>query len=161
MFSLVLSIARFDLWCWWSNLMAQVYQSLRVFRGVSRFIILVRNTGMSVSLNSSIIKAWFGWISAAAASSLNLAMCLSMELPIFILSACNSSKASPTESNIKKASINSFLKFAYCLSLSFGLASGGCFSFLLRSGPNGSKLPKMSPEWAGTWPQLMCCASVL
>ena len=32
---------------------------------------------------------------------------------------------------------------------------------LLRSGPNGSELPKMSPERAGTWPQLMCCASVL
>ena len=32
---------------------------------------------------------------------------------------------------------------------------------LLRSGPNGSELPKMGPERAGTWPQLMCCASVL
>ena len=35
------------------------------------------------------------------------------------------------------------------------------FWWLLRPGPNGSELPKMSPEWAGTWPQLMCCASVL
>ena len=33
--------------------------------------------------------------------------------------------------------------------------------YLLRPGPNGSELPKMSPERAGTWPQLMCCASVL
>ena len=32
---------------------------------------------------------------------------------------------------------------------------------VLRSGPNGSELPKMGLEWAGTWPQLMCCASVL
>ena len=109
--------------------MAQVYQSLRVFRGISSLIILVRNAGTSVSLNSSIVKAWFGLISAAAASSLNLAMCSSMELPIFILSACNLSNASPTESNIEKALISSFLKFAYCPSLSSGLAGGGCFSF--------------------------------
>ena len=34
-------------------------------------------------------------------------------------------------------------------------------TYVLRPGPNGSKLPKMSLEWAGTWPQLMCCASVL
>ena len=110
--------------------MAQVYQSSRVFRGVSSLIILVCNAGTSVSLSSSIVKAWFGLISVAAASSLNLAMCLSMELPIFILSARNLSNASPTESNIEKASISSFLKFAYCPSLSFGLVGGGCFSFL-------------------------------
>ena len=34
-------------------------------------------------------------------------------------------------------------------------------SRLLHPGPNGSELPRMSLEWAGTWPQLMCCASVL
>ena len=32
---------------------------------------------------------------------------------------------------------------------------------VLHPGPNGSELLKMSPEWVGTWPQLMCCASVL
>ena len=109
--------------------MAQVYQLSRVFRGISSLIILVRNAGTSVSLNSSIVRVWFGSISAATASSLNLVMCSSIELPIFILSAHNLSNASPTESNIEKASISSFLKFAYCPSLSFGLAGGGCFSF--------------------------------
>ena len=34
-------------------------------------------------------------------------------------------------------------------------------AWVLRSGLNGSELPKMGPEWAGTWPQLMCCASIL
>ena len=109
--------------------MAQVYQSLRVFKGVLRFIIRVLNAGISVFLNSSIVRVWFGSISAAAASSLNLAMCSSIELPIFILSAHNLSSASPTKSNIEKALIKSFLKFAYCLSLSLGFVGGGSFNF--------------------------------
>ena len=109
--------------------MAQVYQSSRVFRGVSRFIIHVLNAGMSISLNSLIVKVWFRLISAAAASSLNLAICSLIELPIFILSARNSSNASPTESNIEKASTKSFLKFAYCPSLSLGFVGGSSFNF--------------------------------
>ena len=32
---------------------------------------------------------------------------------------------------------------------------------VLRPGLNGSELLKMGSERAGTWPQLMCCASVL
>ena len=102
---------------------------LRVFKGVSRFIIHVLDAGMSISLNSLIIRAWFRFISVAVASSLNLAMCSSIELPIFIPSACNLSNASPTESHIEKALTESFLKFAYCPSLLLGFAGGGSFNF--------------------------------
>ena len=109
--------------------MSQVYQLLRLFRGVSRLIILVRSAGCSIPLNNFMVKVWFRSISAAAASSLNLAMCLSIELPVFILRAYYLSNALLTKSNIEKALTNSFLKFAYCPSLLFGFVGGGNFIF--------------------------------
>ena len=114
-----------------------------VFKGVSKFIIHVLSAGCSISLNSSMVKASFRLISAAAASSLNLAMCSSIELPVLILRACSLSNASPKESNIKKALTKSFLKFTYCLSLSFGFVGGGSFNFLCL----GKSIHNREQQW--------------
>ena len=59
----------------------------------------------------------------------------------------------------QRADGNNSTRGSYCFSIEPRIET--IWSAVLRSGPNRSELPKMSPEWAGTWPQLMRCASVL
>ena len=106
-------------------LVAQLYQLSRLFKGVSRPISLILSPKGNVSLNSSMVKAWLALISATAASSLNWAMCLLIELPVFIHRDHSMSSASPTKSNMENTSTSSFLKSVYRPSLSFGLAGAG------------------------------------